>query len=280
MPHRPCTLPFRLLLTLLVIIVPSSALTADDCDQDSGQPDCRDVFEASFFLGLGIDNFAADDLKRYLNADASSEIETRAVGGFDFAYRLTGGPHAGRGMPQLWIYGETVHGVRSADVDCEANPDLEICRTLNFDPMNPGEQLLAILRDASSLEAFAGLRYEFKTFQKKSNAAANLYFNVQLGFLTVSGDDDDVVDHHHVGLGIVATKGTFVGSHVEAGFGKTDLFQAKPEDRWKIDGLLSWPFPGTDRIRFFSQLVVDSDFGNGADSVQTYVGMDFELSEF
>ena len=81
--------------------------------------DCRDTAEFSFYTGLSIDTFAADELARYLNPNDSGGTRERFLAGFDFAYRAL----EGRGH-QLWLYGETVHGVRSTDVDCAADERL------------------------------------------------------------------------------------------------------------------------------------------------------------
>ena len=68
------------------------------------------------------------------------------------------------------------------------------------------------------------------------------------------------------------------GSYVEAGFGRTDLFLERSRDRWKFDGLLSFDLPGTDWATGFAQITVDSDFGAGSDSIQSYFGIDFDVS--
>lgn len=66
--------------------------------------DERKTFQTSFYTGISINRFAADDLKRYINPEASNEQQEALVGGFDFAYRLTGSHQS---ACQLWIYGET-----------------------------------------------------------------------------------------------------------------------------------------------------------------------------
>ena len=54
--------------------------------------DNRETFEASAYAGIGVDSFAADDLKKYLNPNDSSNIQERFIAGFDFAYRVSGDP--------------------------------------------------------------------------------------------------------------------------------------------------------------------------------------------
>lgn len=112
------------------------------------------AFVASFYTGLAIDVFAANELQRYLNPDASGGTRERFIAGFDFDYRLVGEDNSAQ---QVWLYGEAVYGIRSTDVDCEENSTLTVCNA--FDPVNAPERTLYILREATSLEvllAFGG----------------------------------------------------------------------------------------------------------------------------
>lgn len=246
--------------------------------------DCRDIVAATFYAGVGIDTFAAGELSRYLNPEESGKKGERFIAGFDFGYRLFGLPSKKTlpWEPQIWVYGETVHGVRSADFDCDENPNLEVCKP--FDLTSAGTRTLFILRNASSLEGFAGLRYEFLELQGKSPSAANAYFKTQYGFLTVSGNAGDVVDlHQYAALGAIVKKGKFMDSYLEVGFGRTDLFGFKSKDRWKVDAMLTWewevPGPGKIVVYPFAQITVDADFGGGSDSVQSYIGLAFDVDK-
>jgi len=184
---------------------------------------------------------------------------------------------------QFWLFGETLHGVRSADVDCMGEKEEDkppVCTDLDLSKDIPGRARF-ILRNATSLEAFFGVRWEFFTLQSESDSPANIYLKAQAGFLSVANIGGDVVDSHHIGMGIIATKGNFLGSYVEAGWGRTDLFLDNPRDRWKIDGFLSFKvLPGKigGVMKPFAQITVDSDLGPGSDSVQTYLGVDFDVS--
>jgi hypothetical protein len=275
----------------------ASAQTASQPSSGTGttadkKVDDRDAFEASFYTGLQIDTFAADDLKKYLNPDESSKQHEQMIAGFDFAYRFS--KNASR--RQFWVYGETVYGVRSADVDCKADPDIVVCKPFT-DVASAGERTLYILRKASSLEAFAGVRYEFADFNRDGDFHAKLYLKAQAGFLAVEKTGNDVIDMHHVALGVLGVNGKFNGSYLEAGWGRTDLFHEHPNRRLKIDGFLSWPLPGTTKtekigdtkttvaknagagIRPFVQLTVDADLGSGADSIQTFIGFDLSIDQ-
>jgi hypothetical protein len=126
-----------------------------------------------------------------------------------------------------------------------------------------------------------GIRLEFLTLQPGTSAPANLYLKAQAGFVTVSGADS-LKDVHHLGVGAIVTKNRFQDSYLEVGWGRTDLFMSKPRGRWKIDGYLSWKLPkvsGKDTgVSFFAQMLVDTDLGYGADSVQSFIGFNYSLN--
>jgi hypothetical protein len=239
--------------------------------------DTRLDLDTSGYLGLAIDTFAASDLNRYLNQDASGGIKERGIAGVDFAYRLV---HKQGDRQQIWLYGETVHGTRSADIDCAAHPDFPTCQPFQSQISTSGE-FLYILRNATSLEAFGGLRWELFHIREGGGAPASFYVKAQAGFLQVTGAGDDLVDMHHVAAGLYVVGGDYCDSYVEAGFGRTDLFQKNPHRRWKIDGMLVFPerLTRTKTAHFFLQMTVDTDLGGGADSVQSYMGIDFRLAK-
>ncbi len=256
----------------------SSGYTEDE------ESDCREDFEASAYTGLAIDTFASDELKKYLNPDASGGLKQRGIFGFDFAYRLHRGENAlsapssnTRWQNQLWVYGETLHGVRSVDVDCKANSFLTVCKDALSVTTNPLQEGLFILRNATSLEGYMGLRYEFLGLNQKGSHPANLYIKGQLGFLTVSNNGGDVLDMHHIALGAIATKGPFQGSYLEAGWGRSDVFAIHRRRRFKIDGYLEHKIGAG--VSFFTQLFVDSDFGKGSDAIQSFIGLNFDIPE-
>jgi hypothetical protein len=265
--------PFSLLL-LAASLAPAGEPAQKPFDE-------RADFEASAFAGLSIDSFAASDLNRYVNPEVSGKLKERAVAGIDFAYRLYGDPSAPRGH-QLWVYGETIHGMRSADVDCTANPSVPTCKdALKLGTLKPGESFLYMLRNATSLEAFAGLRWEFATLRPNGGHPARAYVNAQFGFVSVAGSGNDVMDLHHLGLGLTAVNGRFSGSRLEAGYGKSDFFHQRRNNRLKVDGYLTWK-PGWKSLdaiglRPFIQMTVDSDYGPRSDSIQTYIGLNFDL---
>src|SRR5579859_3067503 len=274
--------------------------TTDSCTGTRQAVDCRSNFEASAYAGLAIDTFAVGEVNKYLNPNDSNKVKLRGVGGFDFAYRLFGGPcspddvRAGATKApncndkkdssafhsQLWVYGETVHGVRSADVDCKANPNLSVCKIFQDNPAFTPDQTLYILRNATSLEAFAGLRFEFLTLNPTSKHPANLYLKSQAGFLTVAGAGKLTQDHTSLALGAIATSGRFRESYLDFGYGRTKLFAKNSNSRWKIQAYLTWDaFPGIvgKYLRPFAEMDVDTDLGPGADSVQSYYGVNFDV---
>lgn len=273
-----------------VLVAQTRADAGDSCEGDQGDDqlysDCRGVFKASFYLGLAVDTFAGSDTLHYLDPGATGSIHERGIGGFDFAYRLHGDktPMVGEGNQHrtLWIYGETIHGVRSADVNCSKNPDLPVCQKALGGVANPGPGLYYILRNATSLEGYMGLRYEFWNLNRDSESPANLYFKAQAGFLSVAGAPGSALDMHHLSVGAVATKGRFEDSYLEVGWGRSDTFATSMRRRVKIDGYIEWKLPsklGENGFSGFAQLFVDTDLGRGSDAIQSYIGVNYNLDK-
>jgi hypothetical protein len=277
------------LLTLLVLLAP--AAFAQKCSEvQDTNADTRCNFEASAYLGLAIDTFAAGDIKKTLNPDDSGGITERAIGGIDFAYRLAGKPRESAALSsnkagwfknhqQLWIYGETVHGVRSASVKCTDRPNFPGCGDLFTNPQqaNFADEFVYLVRNATSLEGYMGFRWEFLTLQADSDTPANLYFKTQAGFLSIARGPSSAAALHHIGIGAIATKGDFQGSYLEIGWGRNDLIADKRRGRKIVDAYLSRKIPGADRLSFFAQITVDTDLGYRSDSMQTYIGVNFEF---
>jgi hypothetical protein len=288
-PARNLRSPVRValcLLSLLWVAGPAAARPAgDEAGPDGGQnqaspaaadpTDTRADVEITVFTGISIDSFAAKALTDYINKDDSNAVREQLIAGFDFSYRVT---RPGRRRPAIWVYGEVAHGARSGEANCgtAAERETELCREAALEPAANPNAPLAIFRKATTLETFFGMRAELLQLRSDSDdAAAKLYVKGQLGLLTVAGRGGDVVDVHHVGLGVILTKGHFKSSYLEAGYGKNTLFESKPE-RWKFDGFLSMG-PDDARVRPFAQITVDVDFGSGADSIQSYFGFDIDV---
>ena len=291
-----------LALTLFATIAAAQSTTEFDVKDTDCQPDqvdCRGSFEASFYVGGAVDTFAGAKTLNYLNPGDTGKSTLREVAGFDFAYRLYGTrtrllKDQSKGFfkdSQLWIYGETVHGVRSKELQCKAaggaagaDANLPACQAANV----PGtEELLAIIKGATSLEAFVGFRWELAPasylIQNSELDRARFYLKGQVGAINVASGGDSA-DMHHIGVGATAVSGPLEGSYFEVGYGRNDLMIKNHNRRWKIDGFLSvdaravpmlHKVIGDTRIRPFAQLTVDADFAGGADSLQTYFGIDY-----
>jgi hypothetical protein len=245
--------------------------------------DGRQPFWASGYIGGAIDNFAPAEVGGYVNPGAGGASDMRFVAGVDFQFRMFGRPDS---RMQLWLGGETLHGVRSADVNCTGEPRPPVCQSLGQDP---SKQFLFILQHASSLEAYIAPRLEFATLQQGTAFPSKLYVTMRFGVMMLDDQVHDSFDTHHFGVGLLSTAGEFEGSYLEVGWGRSDLFLTLPgASRWrrlKIDGLVSFPFPGLNKIwetgpNAFLQLYSDFDpAGGSSDSVQTFFGLDFDLDK-
>lgn len=275
--------PVLAAFTVLLLLLSRTPSTAAGFDRK----DDRDDLEASFFVGLGIDSFSSSELKRTLNPENSGDIRERYVTGFDFAYRLWPHEDLNSRKIQIWLYGETVHGLRSTEVECNDNEDLPGCEA--FDPIAAPEKAIFIVRNATSLEALGGVRVEVGPdwLRNSSWSPTNLYFAAQAGFLTFEGSADDVVDNHHIGVGMIVVAGTYQGSYLEIGHGRNDIFLENRTDRWKIDGFFTLKTGGlwnwlqklklSGKFQPFAQFTVDVDLEEGSDSIQTYIGVDYSF---
>lgn len=261
--------------------MPRPTATAPECEGPQRPTfDDRAAFEASAYYGRSFDNFAPDSIGAYINSSQLGDIKSRYIAGTDVQYRLLGKPTSD---VQLWLSAETLHGVRSADVDCTNRKD-GICsgKTTN--------QYLAVLAGATSLEAFFDPRLELFTLQRSSDFPVKGYLTARFGFVDVEGAPK-VSRDDHVGGGLLAPTGPFSGSSAEIGFGRTALFDSSPGwHRMKIDATLMFDLmPGlADRVnvfkrmggatRGFVEIYIDRNPGGSApDSVQTFVGVSFDF---
>lgn len=243
------------------------------------EPDDESPFLASAFLGEVIDNFAPDKVGNYKNPDQASQPKGGFIFGFGFDYRVHG---RSDDRVQFWIEGETMHGVRTADVNCEPEDPAEkppVCDQPT--PENFADRARFILKNATSLEVWASPRVEFHTLQGGTDSPAKLYAALNLGFISLD-DAPQVYASHHLALGLAADGGAFDSSYLEAGWGKNELF-SNDWNRLKISGLLSFSI---DRLplwrdfgRIFVQMTIDNSLGDGPDSVRTFFGVDIDLKK-
>ena len=140
-----------------------------DDSSEYRENDNRENLITSAYLGTAVDNFAGSEVLKYLNPEDAGSTGSRLIFGFDFEFRLTGdrGKSTTPRNSQLWLYGETLHGVRSRDVECPTEGEgPAVCADLRnkklFPELNDIPQRAAfILKNATSLEAYMGLRWEF-----------------------------------------------------------------------------------------------------------------------
>jgi hypothetical protein len=276
------------------VAVTSLANVAPACGDAEADFDDREAFGVTGYLGNAFDNFAPNEVGNYIQSSenlSTTDIKSRYIAGVDAEYRfwrMKRHPDV-----QFWLSTETLYGLRTADVDCRTSPTLPVCQT-SFDPTKKPEQFLFILNHASSLEAFISPRLEFFTFH--ADTPAKLYVTARLGFLAVE-NAAHVYRNDHIGLGVLAPVGPFAGSFAEIGWGRSAMFHEangdKPGwDRMKIDATVLFDIvPGwrerlnpfkrmASATRGFIEIYIDQAPGGSApDSVQTFVGVQFDFRD-
>ena len=157
-----------------------------------------------------------------------------------------------------------------------------LCGPVGGRSTNLQSAFYSVIRNATSLEAYAGVRWEFLTLQGKSPEAAKLYLKSELGFLTVTGLGSVIESDQKIVLGTIVTNGKFAHSYMQAGWGKNNSFRTNPGRRFKMDAYLTWDLSQWMTqygIAPFLEMTVDSGFGSGSDSVRSYFGFNFDLSK-
>lgn len=252
----------------VTVVIADADGTVAGCDPV--QEDTK-VFNATIYVGTSLDQFAAEELQKYLNPNESGDLRFHATAGVDFEYRAFR-----RGQRSLWFVGETLHSAKSTDIDCQTNPELEKCQeSLQDIATNPGDKFLAILRNATSVEASVAARLHLRELNLGGDAPAAWYVQAKMGFITVADSDSDAAMLTTYSMGLLITDGPFDGSYLDVGFGRSEVYRQNTNRRIKFDGLLTFdtrmgPF------RPYFQMTVDSDFKSGPDSIQSYFGLDFD----
>jgi hypothetical protein len=256
------------------------------CDPTAPKPqptDARGVFEASAYVGTAFDNFAPNIVGDYKNPGAGSQIKSRWVAGVEAQYRIWGSASTNY---QVWISSKTLHGVRTADINCNETPSVAVCSKT----ATTSDKFLYILEHASTMEAHVDPRFEFLTLQPLSEVPTKVFVVARFGFLNLEGAPR-VFNSDSIGLGFLAPSGVFKGSSAQVAWGRSEQFQSNADwNRLKINGLLAFDLMPSlrDQLQFwkrlggstrmFVEISIDRNpNGPGPDSVQTYVGIDFDL---
>jgi hypothetical protein len=275
---------------VLVGPLPTGGLTRSTCTPDSTPPpsfDTRGAFEASAYVGSAFDNFAPNVVGNYANLNAANSIRSRWIAGVEAQYLLwPSGSRASLADRQFWISTKTLHGVRTADINCKDTPSVAVCSNTALN----SDKFLFILEHATTIEAHIDPRFEFLTLQRDSSVPTKLYVTARFGFLDLEGAPK-VFNSDSFGLGILTPSGVFKDSYAQVAWGRSEQFQSNRNwNRLKIDGVLVVDIAPSlkDRLEFWKRLggssrafvaisVDRNPGGPGPDSVQSYVGIDFDL---
>ena len=235
------------------------------------------------YLGNVIDTFAPDSIGDYQNPQAGGR-KTRQTFGVEFDGRRAG---TGDDGVQLWLYAQTLHGVRSADINCGVADDLKppVCAKDTFETIDgvitsvPAKAKY-LLEHATSLESFINPRLEFLTLQENSESPIRVYVTGRLGFIALERSPT-VFKNYEIGAGFLLAGGPFLGSFLDIGWGRNELFADDGAKRLKLDGTLVFPLERLlkhEATKFFIQMRIDNDIrGDSADAIQTLYGLWWDI---
>jgi hypothetical protein len=219
------------------------------------------------FFGESVDTFSADSVQRYAgaNKDATSSQKTQKIFGIDFEYRLT---------RHIVLSGESLHAVRTADIDC-ADEQIKATKVCADNPAAGGTGAARfILENASSLEIFVNPRFEFRP-----GAPVTPYFTARGGVTLIRGLPE-TQKTTTAGLGLFVNEPVFYGSFGEITYGRNQLLSGG-WNRLRGDALLSFRIPRvpwiTDNMRLFIEGVFDEGPRGAATSYRTFFGVDLDL---
>jgi hypothetical protein len=248
--------------------------------------DERRALEANGYVGQVFDQFAPAEVGNYAQTPDGGTIQSRWTAGSNIAYRFIGSPSS---RQQLWGSLYTLHGLRTADVDCTKQPDVPVCRN----NATVDQKFLQVIEHASTIEIHTEVRYEFMTLQPDSDTPVRLFGAFRFGFIDLEGvpkcRESDTIT-----LGFLVPSGTFRGSSAQFGLARSDLFQPGQHgfNRFKGVGTLTFDLipslasraqiwkriPGS--MRFFLAVSVDrSRKDDMPDAVQSYVGILFDFTQ-
>ena len=257
------------------------AVSKDGCPPRLGAKkaeDNRGDLDLLVYSGVVIDTFTPADNPFFVQVDPKTNGEeakpadkttSRAQGvvGVDFSYRLTNE----NAKVQLWLSGESVYGTKTDEVAVPTG-------------IKPDEYFRKVI-EANSLEVYVAPRLEFWTL-KKDEAPLALYATARFGMMALK-DAKEIAQSHHIGAGGIIIDGTFEGSLFEIGWGKSTQFvnpDGEPKwDRLKIDTLVAVEIGSDTGMYGFFQVYIDTpltDRKRKASSIQTFIGVELEMSKF
>ena len=181
-----------------VLPAPPDRASVESCTSDTiTKDDERAVFEASGFVGSAFDNFAPNVAGGYTNLGPST-VKSRWTAGVLAQYRWFGRP---KDTYQFWLASYTLHGVRTADVNCSGASPPPVCSQT----APSGQKFLYVVEHASTLEAHIDARFEFLTLQRDSELPIKVYAAARFGFLDLEGAPQ-VYNSNSLGVGATASR--------------------------------------------------------------------------
>jgi hypothetical protein len=228
---------------------------------------------AWLFYGSEVDNFTADSVEQYRNTNTDfTNRKTQQIFGVNFEY------HAGS---HFVLSGESLHAVRTVDIDCTSDEaqNAKIC--LDHPATNPNDlqkQARFLLENASSLELALFPRWNLYTIGGESESPVAAYVTGRIGVTSTRGVPF-VLQAYWAGPGLVAKDGPLEGSFIEYTFGTNEQFG--PGVRRRGDAVLSFRVARIpviqDNMRLFIEGVLDEGRRPHPTSYRTFFGMDVDI---
>ena len=228
---------------------------------------------AWLFYGSEVDNFTADSVEQYRNTNTDfTSRKTQQVFGVNFEY------HAGA---HFVLSGESLHAVRTVDIDCTSDEAQNAKVCLDHPATNPNDlqkQARFLLENASSLELAVFPRWDLHTFGDESESPVAAYVTGRVGVTSTRGVPF-VLQAYWVGPGLVAKDGPLEGSFIEYTVGTDEQFG--PGVRRRGNALLSFRVARIpiiqDNMRLFIEGVLDEGVRPHPTGYRTFFGMDLDV---
>ena len=177
-----------------------------------------------------------------------------------------------------------MHGVRTADVDCESRDPARAAGVRSSRRRRTCRTKRATFSRTPPASSLGQPRVEFHTLQGGTDSPAKLYAALEPGLHRARRRAADrVYRSHHFALGLRPTTARSTAATSRSAGARTSCSRQE-WNRLKIAGLLSFslerlPDLARPRPHSSSQMTIDNSLSDGPDSVRTFFGVDIDLKQ-